>query len=147
MSLSTGWGGCVCRLRRRRTDERGFFLAEALLLSFLLLGCASSVLVYRALAQNRAFMEAEITAEYLAQEQLALIEAKPESYLRAHNEIPWLGEGASPVEKNRTQFEIASTVSPHAGTDKLAEAEVRIRWRAGGKERETVRRKLVAYHE
>ncbi len=147
MLLSTGLAGCAFRLRRRKTDERGFFLIEAMMLSFLLLGCAASVLVYQALAQNRASMEAEITAEYLAQEQLALIESKPESYLRAHNEIPWLGEGGAPVEKNRTIYEISSSVAPYAESAALAEAEVRIRWQASGKSRETVRRKLVTYHE
>ena len=147
MLLSTGWDGCACRLRRRRTDDRGYFLVEALVLSFLLFGCAASVLVYQALAQNRASMEAEITAEYLAQEQLALIESKPASYLRTHSDLPWLGEGSAPVEKNRTKFEVVSTVLPHAATNGLAEAEVRIRWQEAGKGRETVRRKLVVYHD
>lgn len=147
MLLSTGWAGCACHLHRRKIDERGFFLIEALILSFLLLGCAASVLVYQALAQNRASMEAEITAAYLAQEQLALIESKPESYLRTHSEIPWLGEDGTPVEKNRTIYEISSSVTPHGESATLAEAEVRIRWQMAGKSRETIRRKLVTYHE
>ncbi len=147
MLLSTEWGGSAFRLRRRRTDSRGFFLVEALVLSFLLLGCAATVLVYQALARYRACAEAEITAAYLAQEQLARIEAQPASYLRAHGELPWLGQGGSPVEKNRTQYDISATVTPHGESPLLAEAEVRVRWQAGGKSCEAAYRKLVAYHE
>lgn len=147
MSLLTGWAGCGCRSRRRRTDERGFFLVEVLALSFLVLGCAASALVYRTLARSRAEAAAEITAAYLAQEQIARIEAQPASYLRAHGEIPWLGGGASPVEKNGCSFEVASSVTPHADAESLAEAAVRVRWETGGRSREAVYRKLVAYHD
>ena len=147
MLLSTGWGGFACRSRRRRIDSRGFFLVEAMALSFLLLGCAATILVYQALARYRACAEAEITAAYLAQEQLARIEAQPASYLRAHSELPWLGEGGVPVERNRTQFEIASSVTPNGESPLRAEAEVRLRWQAGGKNCEAAYRKLVAYHE
>lgn len=147
MSLSTVSGGCAFRPRRRKNKERGFFLVEVLVLSFLVLGCAGSALVYRALSQNCAAIGAELTAAYLAQEQLACIEARPASYLRAHTQIPWLGKGTIPVEKNGTRFEILSSLSPHAEAGELAEAEVRVRWQAGGSVREKSYRKLVAYHE
>jgi len=105
-------------------------------------------MVYQMLARNRAAAAAEITASYLAQEQLARIEAQPASYLRAHGEIPWLGEGNLPLEKNSTEFQISSVVTPHPEyPESLAQAEVRIQWRAAGKDREASYRKLVAYHE
>ena len=147
MSLLTGWAGCACRSRRRRIDERGFFLVEVLALSFLVLGCAASALVYRTLARSRVEAAAEITAAYLAQEQIARIEAQPASYLRTHGEIPWLGGGASPVEKNGISFTLSSSVSPRADTESLAETEVRVRWETGGRSREAVYRKFVAYHD
>ena len=41
MSLSTLWAGYGYRLRRRRNSQRGFFLLEALVLSFLVLACGA----------------------------------------------------------------------------------------------------------
>ncbi len=149
MSSSTGWAGCACRFLRRKIkgDARGFFLVEVLVLSFLVLGCAASAATYRALAGNRAATGAELTAAYLAQEQIARIEAQPASYLRAHTEVPWLGAGSSPVEKNGAQFEIASIALPHAEASGLASVEVRVRWRTGDRSREEIYRKLVTYHD
>ena len=149
MSSSTGWAECACRFLHRRIkgDARGFFLVEVLVLSFLVLGCAASAATYRALAQNRAATGAELTATYLAQEQIARIEAQPASYLRAHTEVPWLGEGASPLEKNGTQFEITSIALPHAEANGLASVEVRVKWQTGDRSREEIYRKLVAYHD
>ena len=71
MSLLTLWAECGFRLRPRRNNQRGFFLLEALVLSFLVLGCGASVAAYRALAESRVSAGAEITAAYLAQEQNA----------------------------------------------------------------------------
>ena len=104
MSLSTWWAECGFRLRPRRNNQRGFFLLEALVLSFLLLGCGASVTAYRALAENRVSAGAEITAAYLAQEQNAWIEGQRASYLRAHGTIPWLGLETESLERNGTQF-------------------------------------------
>ncbi len=149
MSLWTGSAGFACRMLRQRikSDARGFFLVEVLVLSFLVLGCGASAAAYRALARNRAATGAELTAAYLAQEQIARIEAQPEAYLRAHQEVPWLGEGTSPVEKNDTQFEVASSVRPHGEAPGLASVEVRVRWRTGERSREEIYRKLAPYHE
>ena len=147
MSLLTASGGSGCRSRRPTADERGFFLVEALVLSFSVLGCAAAVMVYQALARHCAGMGREMTAAYLAQEQIACIEAKPASYLRTHTQIPWLGKGTAPVEKNGAQFEVESFVSPRGETTELAEAEVRVRWQSGGENRERIYRKLVAYHD
>ena len=138
MSSSTGSDGCACRLRRR-TDERGFFLVEVLVLSFLLLACSSFALVYRSLARSRVETASEITAAYLVQERLARIEAQPASYIHEQASVT--------VEKNDTRFEISSAVSPCAESAGLVEAEARIRWQANGKEREVSYRKLVIYHE
>ncbi len=138
MSLSTESGGCAYRLRRR-TDERGFFLVEVLVLSFLLLACSSFALVYRSLSRNRVETAMAITAAYLAQEQFALIEAQPSSYIHK--------PGALSMTKNDTRFEMLSSLSPHAASTDLMEAEVRVRWQANGHEREASYRKLVTYHE
>lgn len=147
MLLSTASDECAFRLRRRGNKERGFFLVEVLVLSFLVLGCAASAMAYRALSKNCTIMGAELTAIYLAQEQIACIEARPASYLHAHGQIPWLGQGTMPVEKNGTRFEIVSSVSPYGGASELAEAEVRVLWQTDGHIREKTVRKLVSYHE
>ena len=146
MSLSTLWAGCGYRLRRRRNSQRGFFLLEALVLSFLVLACGALVVAYRALAESRVAAGAEITAAYLAQEQNAWIEGQPASYLHAHGAIPWRGGEASP-ERNGMRFEISSSVSPNPETDTLASVETRVRWQIGTRRREEIYRKLVAYHE
>lgn len=148
MSLSMWWAGCGSRSRRRNSwNQRGFFLAEALLLSFLAFGCGASVVAYRVLAEGRVAAGAEITAAYLAQEQNAWIEGQPSSYLRAHGTIPWLGEESSALERNGARFEILSTVAPHPETGALASVETRVRWQIGERAREKTYRKLVAYHE
>lgn len=147
MSLLTLWGGCGSRLRRRRNNQRGFFLLEALVLSFLVLGCGALTVAYRALAESRAVAGAEITAAYLAQEQNAWIEGQSASYLRAHGTISWRGQEKAALERNGTRFEISSSVSPHPETNALASIETRVRWQIGGRAREGTYRKLVAYHE
>ncbi len=147
MSLSTLWAGCGFRSLRRKSSQRGFFLMEALVLSFLVLGCGASAVAYRMLAESRVTAGAEITAAYLAQEQNAWIEGQQASYLRANGTVSWLGKGTTDLERNGTQFEISSSISPHPETDKLASVETRIRWQAGGRQREKTYRKLVAYRE
>ena len=147
MSLSTWWAECGFRLRPRRNNQRGFFLLEALVLSFLVLGCGASVAAYRALAENRVSAGAEITAAYLAQEQNAWIEGQSASYLRSHGTVLWCGEETAALERNGTQFEISSSVSPNTETDKLASIETRVRWQIGGRDREKTYRKLVVYRE
>ena len=147
MSLSTLWAGCGYRLRRRRNSQRGFFLLEALVLSFLVVGCGALVVAYRALAESRVAAGAEITAAYLAQEQNAWIEGQQASYLRSHGTLSWRGQETATLERNGTQFEISSSVSQHPETNALASVETRIRWQAGQRQREEIYRKLVAYHE
>ena len=147
MSLSTLWAGCGSRLRRRRSNQRGFFLLEALVLSFLVLGCGALAVAYRAMAESRAAAGAEITAAYLAQEQVAWIEGQQASYLHAHGTIPWRGGESAAPERNGTQFDISSSVSQHPETAALAVVETHVRWQIRGRQREETYRKLVAYHE
>ena len=149
MSLSTWWAGCGFRSRRRRNrrSQRGFFLVEALVLSFLAFGCGASVVACRVLAESRVAAGAEITAAYLAQEQNTWIEGQPSSYLRAHGTIPWRGEEAAALERNGARFEISSVVAPHPETGALASVETRVRWQIGERAREKTYRKLVACHE
>lgn len=143
MSLSIESAGYAFHLRGRKNRERGFFLVEVLVLSFLMLGCAALAMAYRAFEQSCAATGSELTAAYLAQEQLAYIEAQP----TAQGQIPWLGKGTAPVEKNGKRFEVVSSVSPCGDAGELAEAEVRVRWQSEGKNREKTYRKLVAHHE
>ncbi len=149
MSSSTGWAGFAFpfRLRRIEGNEKGFFLTEILVLSFLVLACAASVLAYRVLAEGRRSVEAELTAYYLAREQTARMEAAAASYPQSRTEVAWLGKGESPVERNGVIFEVESLIAPHPEAGDMAAVEVRVRWESGGRRRETVCRKLVPYHE
>ena len=147
MSSLMLWAGCASRLRRRRNSQRGFFLLEALVLSFLVVGCGALVVAYRAMAERRIAAGAEITAAYLAQEQNAWIEGQQPSYLRSHGTLSWRGQETATLERNGTQFEISSSVSQHPETNALAAVETRIRWKTGQRQREEIYRKLVAYHE
>ena len=149
MSLSTSRDGCAFRRIRRRAErgQGGFFLIEVLVLSFIVLSCGAAVMMYRVLDRSRAASEAELTAIYLAQEQLARLEAQPAAYLRAHEEPPWLGEGSMPLEMNQVAFDVSSRVVPSAETTSLASAEVRVSWSTDGRRREETFRKLVAYHD
>lgn len=148
MSLLTSWGGFGYLLRRHKHhNQRGFFLVEALVLSFLVVGCGAMAVAYRTLAESRAAAGAEVTAAYLAQEQNAWIEGQQASYLRAHGTIHWRGQESVSLERNGTQFEILSLVSPHPETNALASVETRVRWQTGKRQREEIYRKLVAYHE
>ena len=147
MSLWTLWAGCGFCLCRRRSNQRGFFLLEALVLSFLVLGCGALAAAYRTLAESRVAAGAEITAAYLAQEQNAWIEEQHATYLRAHGTISWRGQEKTLLERTGTAFEISSSVAPHPETNALASVETKVRWRAGERVREEIYRKLVPYHE
>ena len=143
----TKWAGCGSRSRRRWNNQRGFFLLETLVLSFLVLGCGALVAAYRTLAESRVAAGAEITAAYLAQEQNAWIEGQSASYLRTHGTMLWRGGETAVLERNGTQFEISSSVSTHPETSALASVETRVRWQIGERAREETYRKLVAYRE
>ena len=149
MSLWMSRGGCASRRTRRKAERQrdGFVLIEVLVLSLVVLGCAAAVMTYRMLDRARAASEAELAAAYLAQEQLARIEAQPASYIRAHEDMPWLGDGSAPPEMNHVAFEVSSRVVPSAETMSLASAEVRVSWATDGRRREETFRKLVAYHD
>ena len=149
MSLWTSRDGCASRRTRPIADrgQGGFFLIEVLVLSFIVLACGAAVMTYRVLDRARAASEAELAAACLAQEQLARIEAQPASYLRAHEDIPWLGGGGTPPEMNHVAYEVSSRVVPNAETASLAAAEVRVSWSVDGRSREATFRKLVAYHD
>lgn len=148
MSLLTSWGGFGYPFRRHKNhNQQGFFLVEALVLSFLVVGCGAMAVAYRTLAESRVAAGAEITAAYLAQEQNAWIEGQQASYLRANGTILWRGQQDSFIERNGTQFAISSSVSPHPETNTLASVETCVRWRTGERQREGIYRKLVAYHE
>lgn len=148
MSLSMSRGGCASRLTRRKAERQGgFFLVEVLVLSFVVLSCGAAVMMYRVLDRARAASEAELTAMYLAQEQIARIEAQPASYLRSHEELPWLGEGDAPPERNRVVFDVSARVVPSVEAASLASAQVRVAWSVDGRSREETFYKLVAYHE
>ncbi len=112
-----------------------------------MLGYGALVVAYRAMAESRAAAGAEITAAYLAQEQVAWIEGQQASYLHAHGTISWRGGESAAPERNGTQFDISSSVSQHSETAALAVVETHVRWQIRGRQREETYRKLVAYHE
>lgn len=108
-------------------------MVEAAVLSLLLAVSALSVSFYRVLNYQRMHAESSVTAACLAGEQLALMAAKPASYLRGGAVIPWLGEGTSPVKMNGREFHIASEVSEVSAPDRIFSAGVTVSWEERGK--------------
>ena len=141
MSLSTLSEGCGFRKLRLKLlkNQGGFFIVEVMILSFLVLACAGTAFFCRALERNLEAAEAEITAIYIAREEIAKIEA------------PTLG-GASIrdpfgevriVRRNGRDFFVSSEAIPRADFNNLEEASVTVSWNIDGRFREKIYRKLV----
>ncbi len=123
--------------------EKGFALVETAVLGAILAVCSAICLSFAVLNEQRLRSEAEVTAVFLAQEQLALAEARPAAYLRSNDSLPWLGEGTSPLTRNHTSFTIETTVSDYEGNAFLRDVRVTVRWAA----REVSSHRVVSVRE
>ncbi len=127
--------------------EKGFALLEALFLGAILAVASLICLSFAVLNEQRLQSEAEVTAAFLAQEQMALAEAKPAAYLRSASSLPWLGGGDNPVVRNRVAFEVETQVAGYEGSAFLRDIQVTVRWPARGRVRENRFHRLVSVRE
>ena len=127
--------------------EKGFALVEAVVLGAILSVASLICLSFAVLNEQRMQSEAEVTATFLAQEQMALAEAKPAAYLRSASSLPWLGDDSSPVVRNRVAFEIETQVAGYEGNAFLRDIQVTVRWPVKDRMRERHFHKLVSVRE
>lgn len=123
--------------------EAGFFLMETIFLGMILGAVALVCYSYVALNQQRLYCESAVTAAFLSQEQIALLEAKPDSYLRSAGEVPWLGAGGNPVQRNGRSFQMTTRVTDAGESPDIRSIEVTVQWDEGGRWNQKIYRKLV----
>ncbi len=127
--------------------EKGFALVETVILGAILTVASLICLSFAVLNEQHRRNEAEVTAVFLAQEQMALAEAKPAAYLRSATSLPWLGDGANPVVRNHVAFEIATEIAGAEGSAFLRDIRVAVRWPERGTVREKRFHRLVSVRE
>lgn len=130
-----------------KKQEAGFFLLETLILGMIVTALALVCYSYLFLHRQRLYCEGAVTASFLAQEQIALIEARPTSWLRSADAVPWLGEGGSPVERNHRHFQLSSRVLDTPYGSHLRAIEVEVAWEEQGKRLRQHYRKFVCCDE
>ena len=123
--------------------ERGFFLIETIALSMLLLSITAFCFTYQRIDQQRIYTEAAVTAYFLAQEQIALVEMQPTEVLRSQTSFSWLGQ--SSLECNGQKFSLHSMLSPEPNSDSLRRLTVTISWDGAQKKHTKSYQKLIAY--
>ena len=80
-------------------------------------------------------------------QQIALTEALPAEQLQTAAEIPWLGGGEYPIERNGQTFWLTTRVNDTAYSTKIRAVEVTISWEEQGRRNEQKYRKLVIVHD
>lgn len=126
-----------------KKQEAGFFLLETLILGMIVTALALVCYSYLFLNRQRLYSEGAVTASFLAQKQIALIEARPATWLRAAGEVPWLGDGASPVARNHRHFYLTTRITDSLGGSRLRSIEVNVVWEEQGRRLEQSYRKFV----
>lgn len=130
-----------------KKQEAGFFLLDTLVLGMIVTVIALVCSSYLLLNRQRLYAEGAVTASFLAQKQIALIEARPAAWLRSADAVPWLGDGDSPVARNHRQFSIATRVTDSPYGARLRSIEVHVVWEEQGRRIEQSYRKLVRCDE
>ena len=130
-----------------KKQEVGFFLLETLVLGAIVTALALVCYSYLFLNRQRLYCEGAVTASFLAQKQIALIEARPNAWLKSADIVPWLGEGDSPVARNHRQFHVSSRVSDTPYGSHLRTIEVEVAWEEQGKRLQQRYRKFVCCDE
>lgn len=126
-----------------KKQEAGFFLLETLILGMIVAALALVCYSYLFLNRQRLYCEGAATASFLAQKQIALIEAQPAAWLRSADTVPWLGDGDSPVARNYRLFYLTTRITDSAYGTRLRAIEVNVAWEEQGKRLEQSYRKLV----
>ena len=130
-----------------KRKEAGFFLLETIFLGLIVAVLAMVCYSYVFLNQQRRYAELAVTASFLSQKQIALTEALSAEQLQAAVEIPWLGGGGYPIERNGQTFWLTTRVTDTVYSTKLRAVEVTISWEEQGRRNEQKYRKLVMVHD
>ena len=130
-----------------KRKEAGFFLLETIFLGMIVAVLAIVCYSYVFLNQQRRYAELAVTASFLSQKQIALTEALPAEQLQTAAEIPWLGGGGYPIERNGQTFWLTTRVTDTAYSTKIRAVEVTISWEEQGRRNEQKYRKLVIVHD
>lgn len=123
-------------MKRRSLGEGGFLTAEAAMLAFLLLVAVVALAALDRSAEMLERSEAETSALFLAEGELALME----SQLRSRG-AGALSGAAHEVEENGRTFTLAPASNPVV--DSLWNLSVRVRWQEKGKEEELSLERVV----
>ena len=123
-------------MKRRSLGEGGFLTAEAAMLAFLLLVAVVALAALDRSAEMLERSEAETSALFLAEGELALME----NQLRSRG-AGALSGAAHEVEENGRTFTLAPASNPVV--DSLWNLSVRVRWQEKGKEEELALERVV----
>ena len=123
-------------MKRRSLGEGGFLTAEAAMLAFLLLVAVVALAALDRSAEMLERSEAETSALFLAEGELALME----SQLRSRGAVALSG-AAHEVEENGRTFTLAPASNPVV--DSLWNLSVRVRWQEKGREEELALERVV----
>ena len=123
-------------MKRRSLGEGGFLTAEAAMLAFLLLVAVVALAALDRSAEMLERSEAETSALFLAEGELALME----SQLRSRG-AGALSGAAHEVEENGRTFTLAPASNPVV--DSLWNLSVRVRWQEKGREEELALGRVV----
>lgn len=114
-------------------NQRGSFLLEVLIVSFMLAVLGTVLGMYMLSAQSNARSGNLITAGFLAQKQLAYLKSN-EKLLNENllGSIPWQDDSESlPIKKNGTDFMITTTIEKYEEEKMLRKILVMITWQEG----------------
>lgn len=93
-------------------NQKGFFLLETVILGAVLTAAVSVTLVFSMARRQCLHNEAAVTAAFLGQEQIALIEAEPKAVIAAATSFDWLGKGTEPIEMNGSKYMVETRLEP-----------------------------------
>ncbi len=123
-------------------DDRGFFMIEALLMSFLLMALSGVFAMYRLSGRMLADNRAHVAAVFLAQEEMAYVMERGSKGQLRSGKLQWLGaDGASSL--NGKEYEACADI---VATDEegFYRAQVMVAWEQNGRKRQVVFERLVS---
>ncbi|MDQ0204186.1 hypothetical protein [Pectinatus haikarae] len=123
-------------------NNKGFFmLMQVFSLSILLLAAAAIFSVFRIYSENQVMEDAKMTAVYLAQKEIAMIEGEILTEKKFYD-AGTIKEAS--INKNNVLFHINTSLSVN---DKLKTVTAKVNWTVNGKQAEFDLRKTVYTNE
>lgn len=121
-------------------DEKGFFLAEAIVISFILLGMSACMVMYKNAVAMRTDNAARTTAIFLAREQIARVGERAAKNAVSPGSAAWLGD-ASDLTLNGFRFAVDTDVALYDAD--FFRVEVTVKFDVRGKRGEEKFERLV----